>query len=374
MKESDGDEVAYKSGKRVRRPMRLVITLLSVACIVAAVAVAADIGWFFLNSSVRGAALVRQERRSIALAAHSPRVCQTLPGVTSASGPQGLLEVPVLGLVAPVLQGTSDAVLNEAVGHLNGSAWPGQPGTTVLSAHDVTWFSSIGSLRPGDVVRYVTPCRTYNYQVTAHDIVPAGSAVYSTTASRIVLDTCYPFNALYLTSTRYLVYASLTSASPTHPLSVSPPAPPVPRVPAPERLAAQGLGLDENDAPMGTLTITGSPTSAWRQSSAPIQVQFAALAAYFGAIRSAEQRQRSWWADLAPSVPASAAAPIWGGQVAGYGAAVDMMLRVTGVQTVDATIATVVNVAAGASYDLTVRETVNDGTLLVTAFTMRPVP
>lgn len=364
--------MAHRSGKSLRRPLRLVITLLSVACIVAAVAVAVHIGWFFLNSSIRGAALVRQERRSIALAAHDPRVCQSLPGVTLGSGPQGLLEVPALGLVAPVLQGTSDAVLNEAVGHDAGSVWPGEPGTSVLSAHDVTWFSAIGKLRAGDVVRYVTPCRTYNYQVTAHDIVSAGSAVYTTEAARIVLDTCYPFNALYLTSTRYLVYASLTSASPTHPLSAPPLAAPVPRVPAPEQLAAQGLGLDQNDAPMGTLTLTGSPAATWRQSSAPIEVQFAALAAYFGVIRSAEQRERSWWADLAPSVPASAAAPLWGGQLSGYDAPVDITLRVSGSQTIGATLATVATAGAAGSYDLTVRESVRAGTFLVTAFIMRP--
>jgi sortase A len=349
-----------------------VILLLSVACIIAAIAVAVHIGWFFINSSVRGAALVRQERDSIVAAVRDPGACQALPGVTGGTGPQGLLEAPMLGLVAPVLQGTGDGVLDEAVGHVVGSAWPGEPGTSVLSAHDVTWFSGIGKLQPGDVLRYVTPCRTYNFEVTRHAIVPAGSPVYTTSASRIVLDTCYPFNALYLTSSRYLVYASLTSAAPTHPLSVPPSTAPVPRVPAPRQLAAQGLGLDQNDAPMGTLTITGTPSSAWRQSSAPIDVQFAALAAYFGVVRSAEQGERSWWADLAPSVPASAAAAIWDGRLSGYSAPVDITLRVAGNRTVGATLTTVVNAGAAGGYDLSVREMVSAGELLVVAFTMRP--
>jgi sortase A len=351
-----------------------VILLFSSACMVAAIAVAVHIGWFFINSSVRGAALVRQERDSITAAGHDPGACQALPGVTPGTGPQGLLEVPVLELVAPVLQGTGDSVLNEAVGHDAGSAWPGEPGTSVLSAHDVTWFSSIGRLQPGDVLRYVTPCRTYSFQVTGHSIVPAGAPVYTTAASRVVLDTCYPFNALYLTSSRYLVYATLTSASPTHPLSAPPPPAPVPRVPAPRQLADQGLGLDQNDAPMGTLAITGTPSSAWRQSSAPIDVQFAALAAYFGVIRSAEQGERSWWADLAPSVPASAAAPIWGGRLSGYDASVDITLRVVGTRTTGATLTTIVNAGAAGSYELRVSEIVTAGKLLVTAFGMHPAP
>jgi sortase A len=328
------------------------------------------IGWFLINSSVRGAALVRQERHSIAAAATRESACATLPSIADSNAPQGLLEVPALGLVAPVLQGTSDAVLDEAVGHVAGSAWPGQPGTSVLSAHDVTWFSGIGALRPGDVVRYVTPCRTYVFQVTGHHIVAAGSPVYTTQASAIVLDTCYPFNALYITSTRYLVYANLTSAMPTHPLSAPPPPPPAPVVPAPRRLAAQGLGLDKNYAPLGTLTITGSPSSAWRQSSAPIKVHFAVLAAYFGAIRSAEQGERSWWAALAPSVPVSAAAPIWDGEMSGYATPVDIAIDVDGSQVTSATLSTEVSTGAG-TYRLTVREIVRDGKLLVAGFAMR---
>jgi sortase A len=367
--------------KRKGLPVRPVIVVLSIMSIAASVTLAARIGWFLIGSSVHGAALVHRERRAIA--ARSPQACPGRPaappamtaGPVAGSAPRGLLEVPVLGLVAPVLQGTSDAVLDEAVGHVTGSAWPGQPGTSVLSAHDVTWFSSIGALRPGDVLRYVTPCRTYTYQVTGHHVVTAGSPVYTTAEPKIVLDTCYPFNALYITSKRYLVYASLTSASPTHPLTAPPPGPPAPRVPAPVPLAAEGLGLDHNDAPLGTLTFTGWPTASWRQSSAPLAVHFAALAAYFGVIRSAEQSQRSWWADLAPSVPASAAAPIWGGKLSGYDSALDITLRVEGTQPVSVTLTAVARAGTGSGnagpYAITVRETVSAGRLLVTGFTMR---
>lgn len=343
----------------------------SAICGAAGIAIGAHIGWFLLSSSEHGAALVRQERNSIAAAGRAGKVdaCATLPG---ARAPRGLLEVPVLGLQAPVLQGTSDAVLNEAVGHDPASAWPGSPGTSVLSAHDVTWFSSIGRLRTGNVIRYVTPCRTYVYQVTSHDIVAAGSAVYTTAAARIVLDTCYPFNALYLTGTRYLVYADLTEAIPTHPLSARPPGGAVPRVPAPAPLAAQGLGLGQNNAPLGTLGLTGSPSPAWRQSNAPLNDEAAALAAYFGVVRSAEQARSSWWASLAPSVPASAAGPLWNGTLTSYGTAVKIGLRVDGSTMKGATVSAVVTAGPAGAYDLTVDEQVRGGDLFVTGFAMRP--
>ena len=159
-----------------------------------------------------------------------PRIKRRAPG---GQGPYGLLEVPALGMVAPVLQGTDDSVLSDAVGHDPASVWPGQAGTSVLSAHDVTWFSRIGKLKPGNEIRYVTPCRTYTYRVTSHAIVAAGSLVYGSKTARLVLDTCYPLDALFITSTRYLVYADLISSAPTHAMAARPGRWPPPAVPAP---------------------------------------------------------------------------------------------------------------------------------------------
>ncbi len=125
----------------------------------------------------------------------------------------GELEAQSIGLNAPVVEGTGDAQLAVAVGHVPSSVWPSSAGTAVLSAHDVTWFSQIGQLKQGSTFQFVTPCETYRYVVTKTEIVKAGSPIYSTSASRIVLTSCYPFTALYLTPDRYLVEADLVSRS-----------------------------------------------------------------------------------------------------------------------------------------------------------------
>ena len=136
------------------------------------------------------------------------------------------------------------------------------------------------------------------------------------------------------------------------------------------------MALGHNDGPVGALRFTGSPSPAWRQTNGPLRAEAAALAAYFGVIRSAGQHQRTWWADLAPSVPVSAAAGLWGGQITGYDGHLDVTLRVLGDRTVGATLTAVVTTGASAqpgTYDLTVAETVNGrGKLLVSGFTMRP--
>jgi sortase A len=357
---------------------RVILAGASVLSICVGIACAAQIGAFLFHSSAAGHALVRRDLKAITAASGHAAACQTAPGHSSdADGrePGGLLLAPSLGLVAPVLQGTGDSVLSDAVGHDPASVWPGQKDTSVLSAHDVTWFSHLDELKPGDQVRYVTPCTTYTYQVTSHAVVTAGSPVYNTGAARLVLETCYPLDALYITSSRYLVYARLVGSSPTHALAARPGSWPVPTVPAPARLAAQGLGLTQNPTPLGTLRLTGSPSRAWTQSSVPLQFEAAALAGYFGAVRTAAQEERGWWADLAPSVSVSAAGALWGGQISAYDSSLLITLRATGTTSVAATLAATVTVTGphGAGpYDLVVHESADHGKLRVTQVSMTP--
>lgn len=374
----------HRRARRLRPSAHVVLAGSGILAIGAGIALVAQIGAFYFHSSTAGRDLVRQERRAIAKTAVSSLVCQWPLGAAGGPvrgapaygsggqephGPHGLLEVPALGMVAPVLQGTGDSVLSDAVGHDPASVWPGQAGTSVLSAHDVTWFSRIGKLKPGNEIRYVTPCRTYTYTVASHVIVAAGSLVYSGKAARLVLDTCWPLDALFITSTRYLVYADLTTSAPTHVMAARPGRWPAPAVPAPARLAAQGLDLKHNPAPLGTLRLTGSPARAWRQSSAPMQFEAAALTEYFGLLRSAAQEKRSWWADLAPSVSTRVAGALWGGRVKSYDAKLLIALHATGTRPVKATLTAMVTVTGPGgtgSYKLTVTETVRAGKLLVT--------
>ena len=381
-KSSPGPESGYWGGRlKIKGSPRahLVVVAASIACIVAGAVIVAQLGWFLHDSSVHGAGLIHRARRAIAAAAADGAACLAPVGDAAAAAgttPRGLLEAPSLGLVAPVREGASDSVLNDAVGHIPASAWPGHPGTSVFSAHDVTWFSRIDGLMPGDEIRYVTPCRTYTYRVTSHRVVPAGYAVYNTAIPSMVLDTCYPLDALYLTNARYLVYATLAVTSPTS-LLPPPRASPVPlTVPAPRALAAQGLGLEQNEVPLGRLRLAGAPSPAWRETNAPLRTEAAALTAYFGVIRSAEQGERIWWEDLAPSVPQPSATGLWEGEITGYDTRLDVTLRVQGDRTLGATLTAEVTTAGSGqpgTYDITVTETATaTGRLLVSKFTMWP--
>jgi LPXTG-site transpeptidase (sortase) family protein len=245
-------------------------------------------------------------------------------------GPQGLLEIPELGVVAPIEQGSSDPVLAVAVGHDPYSVWPGTNGTAVLLSHDVTYFVNIGRLKVGQLATYVTPCSSYEYRVSASKIVSAGTAIYNSAYSTIALVTCYPNNALFYTNEREVVTLSLVKATTaTKPKAISLSANGVPTadakapaVHAPTALIDQGLTLDNNYAPMGVLSVLGEPNPRYTQSPAPLLAQDSALEAYFGALKSLTQRRIDWWDMLAPHV--APPATLIGHAISSYSSALDV--------------------------------------------------
>jgi sortase A len=235
----------------------------------------------------------------------------------------------------------------------------------------VTWFSRIGQLGAGAVIDFVSPCVTYQYTVTDTKVVKAGTPVLNGPGSRLVLTSCYPFTALYLTPNRYLVDASLMKVidADNHPAAVT--NYPVPTVPAPAALAAQGLGLATNDAPLGTLTIWGTPSPAWQQSANPLDVHEALLALYFGALRAAEQQQETWWSDLAPGIPWFAARPLWGATVVRYTTLVDSVFDVVGDQVTALSMTSTPVLEGGpnpGSFQLSMTAAIEHGDLVLTSF------
>jgi sortase A len=321
-----------------------------------------------------GHQLAAQEHAVIAKTRSSPAACSKGDGpVSDVDGVQvhGTLEASSIGLDAPVVEGTDDAQLAVAVGHDPASVWPSSQGTVVLSAHDVTWFSRIGQLGAGSELDFVSPCVTYRYTVTGTSVVKAGSPVQNGPGSRLVLVSCYPFTALYLTPNRYLVEANLVKVTDAvyHPATTASYS--VPTVPAPAPLLAQGLGLATNNAPLGTLTVLGTPSPAWQQSANPLDVHEALLALYFGALRAAEQQQEAWWSDLAPGVPWSAAGGLWGATITGNDASVDAVFDVAGDEVTALSLTSSPVIAGGRTpgrFSLTVTASIEHGDLLITSF------
>ena len=375
----------------VARRIGLAVSLIAV---VAGIGIGAHIAWFYWRSHTVGSALIRNEQAAIAGASRtgaasscssagrspSNAAATAAPAPSGTPVPIGILEAPAIGLRAPVVEGVGNAELNVAVGHVPASVLPGQIGTAVLSAHDVSWFSRINHLHPGATVSFVEPCHTFRYRVVGGAVVKSGRPVYSTLVPELALVTCYPLNALFLTPDRYVLTAQLVGVTDTAgsvPGTPDPAVLPPPLVvPAPAALEAQGLTLATNDAPLGTLDFQGDPSAAIQESPVPMQVEASVLQLYFAAIRSAEQDRPGWWSALAPTVPFADAGPLVGAAIEHNDASVIPTLDVVGTTFTGASVSAEPELVGGRDpgvYRLTMGATVHGGTLVVTGWQLKRI-
>ncbi len=381
---------AARHERRARgRARRLAATGAGVALVWGALGALGYVGGWQLHARDAAGTLVRAERtmarRAGATVAHREAGA---PGSCVVSAPRtgelaGLLVVPAIHLTAPVEEGTSDAVLSVAVGHDPSSVWPGATGTAALLAHDVSYFVHLGALHPGDTIEYETACSTITFTVVRSQVVQAGTPLTDSTGPALVLDTCYPSNALFFTSQRLLVWADETgtTALARPPGEPMPAAPAVPasdqvsyQVPAPAALVAQGLTLQQNEAPMGTMTLSGQTSPGWEQSPGPLDLEAAALEAYFGGLHAMAQTQAGWWNAIAE--PAVAPPPaLRGATVTGHDSPLDVTIVSTHGAPTAVVLTTQLTLSGGpapGTYDETVTAVVHGATVLLGGWTLRP--
>jgi LPXTG-site transpeptidase (sortase) family protein len=106
----------------------------------------------------------------------------------------GIVEVPSIGVHAAVVEGVSDDVLMAAPGHLPGTAPPGEPGVSVISAHRDMQFRDLADVEIGDTVFVRTARGSARYRVTDTDVVLPRTPWVTAPAEGSVLRlvTCWP--------------------------------------------------------------------------------------------------------------------------------------------------------------------------------------
>jgi LPXTG-site transpeptidase (sortase) family protein len=334
------------------------------------------VGW---QSHARsgGAQLLDRERTLIHKAAAAPGATPCQVEAASTGQLAGMLHIGALKLDAPVEQGTTDGVLNVSVGHDATSVWPGTNGAAVLLAHDVSYFDHLGELKPGDLVDYRTACTTTTFRVTDSHVVAAGTTLPNSADSSLILDTCYPPDALFFTSQRLVVDATELTSRPNtagHGDAGSVPSAPSYTVPVPPALAAQGLTLEHNEVPMGSLSLSGQTTPNFEQSPGPLDLEAAALEAYFGGLHAAAQTQHAWWSSIAqPGV--AIPQPLDGAQITGHDAPLNVEIvssQATPSAVVLTTTVTVSGGAAPGTYAESVRLGVAGGSVTIAGWSMQP--
>lgn len=113
--------------------------------------------------------------------------------------PVGRLRAPQYGIDQIVLAGASGSSLAFGPGHIDGTAAPGHCGTCVISGHRDTHFRFVAHLQVGDAVELEGPdgC-VQRFVVRAMQIVDRseGLALDDAARPRLILTTCYPFDAV----------------------------------------------------------------------------------------------------------------------------------------------------------------------------------
>jgi len=126
----------------------------------------------------------------------------------------GILSIPSIDRIVPIIQGTGTAQLKKGAGHFSESALPGEMDNMVLSGHRETAFRGIGAVQIGDLVIAETSAGKFTYQVEETRIVDQNdlTVIVQSDTAILTLTTCYPFNTPGYSPQRYIVSATLISS------------------------------------------------------------------------------------------------------------------------------------------------------------------
>jgi sortase A len=124
--------------------------------------------------------------------------------------PRARIVIPRIGVRAMVKEGVDDATLALAVGHVDGTARPGEEGNIVLAGHRDTFFRGLRSIRLDDRVQLDVPHRSYEYRVVSLEVVvPSETRVLEPRGGEeLTLVTCHPFEYIGSAPNRFIVRAA----------------------------------------------------------------------------------------------------------------------------------------------------------------------
>ncbi len=104
------------------------------------------------------------------------------------------IEIPEIGVYAPIEEGTSDEILNRSIGHFENTSR--RNGNCGLAAHNrgysVNYFSRLKELKNGDKIYYFVDGKKYKYEIDKILIIyeTDWSMLENTKEDKITLITC----------------------------------------------------------------------------------------------------------------------------------------------------------------------------------------
>jgi sortase A len=202
---------------RTRRVVRLLLLVIGIVCVgiyceawLYRTAYQIYEGWRFDHAKAEPAPL-RVAKRIILL----PKVLPN-PDKGVAKSPisgtgwiVGRISIPRLHLSAIVEEGVDETTLSRAVGHIPGTALPGEIGNIGIAGHRDTFFEKLKDLRPDDDIDFTTHSGSYHYIVESLTVVdPSDVGVLESKGGKILtIVTCFPFHYIGNAPRRFIVHA-----------------------------------------------------------------------------------------------------------------------------------------------------------------------
>jgi sortase A len=121
----------------------------------------------------------------------------------------GRISIPRLHLSAIVEEGVDERTLSRAVGHIPGSALPGEIGNVAIAGHRDTFFQELKDLKPNDKIDFTTHSGRFHYTVESLTVVdPSDTSVLQSKGGKILtIVTCFPFHYIGNAPRRFIVHA-----------------------------------------------------------------------------------------------------------------------------------------------------------------------
>jgi len=169
--------------------------------------------------AIQYSVMYREQRRLAQEWAEQQKAVAHVANSSSQAAPVSRLMrivIPKINVDAIVVEGTDRKALLRGPGHLEKTAYPGDDGNTVITAHRDTFFRHIYELGKGDTIELQRNGATYTYEVVSKKVVdPEDIAVAQPTPDgRLTLITCYPTYYIGPAPERLVVVSRLVSPAP----------------------------------------------------------------------------------------------------------------------------------------------------------------
>lgn len=125
----------------------------------------------------------------------------------------GRIEIPRLLLSVVVVEGVDKTTLRRAVGHIPGTAMPGEAGNVGLAGHRDTFFRPLKDLKIKDQIQFSTMKGNFKYEVQSLRVVEPNNVgvLASSGENMLTMVTCYPFYYVGPAPKRWIVRARQVS-------------------------------------------------------------------------------------------------------------------------------------------------------------------